>query len=89
MKNIKLKITMTEDINVSPKDIDFAEYRTYWGPKQFPAIKVYMKDKTIYTVGYADEFRTLITQFKKHDIKVLDLNVVYKKTDGRKIKNEI
>ena len=86
---IKLILSKTEAVSVDAKNIDFAEYRTYWGPKQFPAIKVYMKDKTIYTVDYADEFRTLITKFKKHDIKVLDLDVVYKKTDGRKIKNEI
>lgn len=69
---IELKISATETISVKAKDIDHAEYRTDWGHKEHPSIRVYMKDKKMYKVEYADEFKPLAQRLKRHNIKLIE-----------------
>lgn len=72
---IKLKVSQTETVSVNPEDIDYAEYRITWECKreQYPAIKVYMKDSTqVYVVNYADEFKPLWAELKKHNLNLKD-----------------
>ena len=71
---IKLKVSQNETVLVNPEDIDYAEYRITWERKreQYPSIKVFMRDGTIHTVDYADEFRPLIAKLKKYKVQVID-----------------
>lgn len=73
MDKIKLKLSATDEVFVDPADINYCEYRSNWGRQQYPAIKVYMKDRTqVYVVDYADEFKPLWAEFKKHNINLKD-----------------
>lgn len=69
---IKLKISETEAVSVSPKDIDFVEYHVYWNNREEPpGLQIFMKDGKTYKVHYALEFKELVAIFKKYKIKLV------------------